>query len=167
MREVRGGVQMRSEANTMSPSSMILGNDRRMLLIKYLQERDGKADLRDIVDFIAEEEGQTDRRHRKSVYVSLIQTHIPKMERAGIIKFDHHTVTLLEIPENVDVYMEMVGKHDISWSAFYAGVSIIFAITGLWLNNLPLVIVSGIYLGLSIIQHFKTYRVLSSGSREE
>ncbi|NJE25739.1 hypothetical protein E3E22_03695 [Thermococcus sp. MV5] len=167
MSEISGGVQMRSETNTMSPSSMILGNDRRMLLIRYLQECDGKADLRDIVDFIAEEEGRTDRKHRKSVYVSLIQTHIPKMERAGIIKFDHHIVTLLEIPENVDVYMEVVGKHDISWSVFYAGVSIIFAITGLWLNNLPLVIVSGIYLCLSIIQHFKTYRVLSSGSREE
>ena len=161
-----GGVKMKS-GDAVTPSSMILGNERRTLLVRYLQSCDGKADLRDIVDFIAKEEGKVDRRHRKSVYVSLVQTHIPKMERAGMIRFDHHVVTLLKIPENVDVYMEVVEKHDISWSAFYAGISVIFGITGLWFNNIPLVVVSGIYLILSIIQHFRTYRVFSSGNSEE
>ena len=155
-----GGIRVKGENNTMSPSSMILGNDRRMLLLEFLQNNNGKAELREIVDFIAENEGQNNRKHRKSVYVSLLQTHLPKMERAGIIKFDHNWVTLLRVPEDVDVYMEVVSKHDISWSTFYSGISVLFALLGLWLNNVPLVIISGIYFTLSIIQHFKTYKVI-------
>ncbi|MDK2783590.1 MAG: hypothetical protein PWQ32_1179 [Thermococcaceae archaeon] len=89
------------------------------------------------------------------------------MERAGIISFEHNTVTLIGVPENVDVYMEVVSRHDISWSTFYAGISIIFGVTGLWLNNIPLVIVSFIYLILAVIQHFKMYRVLTSGNHDE
>ncbi|EHR78276.1 hypothetical protein OCC_12761 [Thermococcus litoralis DSM 5473] len=158
------GAGVNGENDTMSPSSMILGNDRRMLLLRFLQDNNGKAELREIVDFIAENEGQNDRKHRKSVYVSLLQTHIPKMERAGIIKFDHNTVNLLKVPEDVDVYMEVVSKHDISWSTFYSGVSVLFALLGIWLNNIPLVIISAIYFTLSIIQHFKTYRVISRSS---
>ncbi|AIF70248.1 hypothetical protein PAP_09350 [Palaeococcus pacificus DY20341] len=146
----------------MTTTSMILGNERRMLLIEYLQKSNGKAELRDIVEFIAEEEGQTDRRHRKSVYVSLVQTHIPKMERAGIISFERGIVELIAVPEDVDIYMEVVEKHDISWSTFYAGVSLIFALTGLWLSNIPLTIAAGIYLLLSMIHRMKVYRVIRS-----
>ncbi|MCO6040300.1 DUF7344 domain-containing protein [Thermococcus alcaliphilus] len=164
MSSIPRGAGVNGENDTMSPSSMILGNDRRLLLLRFLQNNNGKAELREIVDFIAENEGQNDRKHRKSVYVSLLQTHIPKMERAGIIKFDHNTVTLLKVPEDVDVYMEVVSKHDVSWSTFYSGVSVLFALLGVWLNNIPLVIISAIYFTLSIIQHFKTYRVISRSS---
>jgi len=164
MSSIPRGARVNGENDTMSPSSMILGNDRRLLLLRFLQNNNGKAELREIVDFIAENEGQNDRKHRKSVYVSLLQTHIPKMERAGIIKFDHNTVTLLKVPEDVDVYMEVVSKHDVSWSTFYSGVSVLFALLGVWLNNIPLVIISAIYFTLSIIQHFKTYRVISRSS---
>lgn len=160
MRTIPGEVRAKDENDTMSPSSMILGNDRRMLLLKFLQNNNGKAELREIVNFIAENEGQNNRKHRKSVYVSLLQTHLPKMERAGIIKFEHNTVTLVKVPEDVDVYMEVVSKHDISWSTFYSGVSVLFALLGVWLDNIPLVIISTIYFALSIIQHFKTYRVI-------
>lgn len=164
MSSIPRGARVNGENDTMSPSSMILGNDRRLLLLRFLQNNNGKAELREIVDFIAENEGQNDRKHRKSVYVSLLQTHIPKMERAGIIKFDHNTVTLLKVPEDVDVYMEVVSKHDVSWSTFYSGVSVLFGLLGVWLNNIPLVIISAIYFTLSIIQHFKTYRVISRSS---
>ncbi len=66
---------------------MILGNKRRMLLIEFLQRKNGSAELRDVVEYIAEREGNTDRKHRKSVYVSLMQTHLPKLEREGIVTF--------------------------------------------------------------------------------
>ena len=78
----------------MGTSSVILGNSRRMLMIKYLRMSKGKAELRDMVEYIAENEGNTDRKHRKSVYVSLVQTHIPKLEREGVIRFRHGVVTL-------------------------------------------------------------------------
>lgn len=141
-------------------SNMILGNERRMLLIEFLQMRNGRAELRDIVEYIAEKEGNPDRKHRKSVYVSLMQTHIPKLEREGVLAFERGVITLLQVPDNVTLYMEVVQRNDISWSAFYAGISFIFSLTALWFGNFLLLFASLTYLTVAVIQHAKTYRVL-------
>ncbi|ASJ08442.1 hypothetical protein A3L11_04010 [Thermococcus siculi] len=141
-------------------TTAILGNDRRMLMIEFLQQKDGHAELRDMVEFIAEREGDTDRKHRKSVYVSLVQTHIPKLEREGVITFDHGVITLLRIPDDVTVYMEVVNKHDISWSAFYMGTSVIFLIAGWYLGSLPLIFAALVYLAISLVHHRKIKRLL-------
>lgn len=140
-------------------STTILGNERRMLLVEYLQNREGKAELRDAVEFIAEREGNTGPKHRKSVYVSLIQTHIPKMEREGIISYHSGVVTLVEVPENVTVYMETVNKNDISWSSFYIAMSVMFALSAIFIKNLPLLAVSLVYLIVGIVNHKKNYKV--------
>ncbi|WP_170218359.1 DUF7344 domain-containing protein [Palaeococcus ferrophilus] len=141
-------------------STTILGNERRMLLIEYLQSKEGKAELRDAVEFIAEKEGNTDRKHRKSIYVSLIQTHIPKMEREGIISYHSGVVTLVKVPENVTVYMEMVKKNDISWSSFYIGMSLIFAVAALVIDNMPLLGASVVYLIVGIVNRRRNYKVV-------
>ncbi|NJD98981.1 hypothetical protein E3E26_04155 [Thermococcus sp. LS1] len=143
----------------MGTTAMILGNDRRMLLIEFLQRQDGKAELRDLVEYIAEKEGDTDRRHRKSVYVSLVQTHIPKLEREGVVTFDHGVVTLLKIPDDVTVYMEVVKKNDISWSTFYMGTSIIFIIAGWYLGSMHLLLAAIVYLAMSVVHHRKIKRL--------
>lgn len=144
----------------MGATTAILGNDRRMLMIEFLQKSDGHADLRDVVEYIAEREGDTARKHRKSVYVSLVQTHIPKLQREGVISFDRGVVTLLRIPEDVTVYMEVVNKHDISWSVFYMGSSIMFILAGLYLGSLPLIITAVIYLIISLVHHSRVKRLI-------
>lgn len=144
----------------MGATTAILGNDRRMLMIEFLQKRDGHADLRDVVEYIAAREGDTDRRHRKSVYVSLVQTHIPKLQREGVISFDRGVVTLLRIPEDVTVYMEVVNKHDISWSVFYMGSSVMFILAGLYLGSLPLIVTAVIYLIISLVHHSRVKRLI-------
>ncbi|NJF26169.1 hypothetical protein [Thermococcus sp. Bubb.Bath] len=141
-------------------SSMILGNERRMLLVEFLQKQDGRAELRDIVEYIAEREGDTDRKHRKSVYVSLMQTHIPKLEREGILTFNRGVITLLKVPNGVNLYMEVVGKNDISWSAFYMGTSFLFLVAGFYLASFPLVISSLVYLTMSLFHHAKVRKLL-------
>ncbi|AHL23106.1 MULTISPECIES: hypothetical protein [Thermococcus] len=143
----------------MGTSSVILGNSRRMLMIEYLQKSDGRAELRDMVEYIAENEGNTDRKHRKSVYVSLVQTHIPKLEREGVITFKHGVITLVKVPDDVTVYMETVKKNDISWSSFYIGLSLMFFITALYLNNLHLALASLVYAGVGVIHHRKMKRI--------
>jgi len=143
----------------MGASSTILGNNRRMLMIECLREKDGRVELRELVEYIAEKEGATDRKHRKSVYVSLVQTHIPKLEREGVITFNHGVVTLLKIPEDVTVYMEVVNKHDISWSTFYMGTSIIFIIAGWYLGSMPLLLAAIVYLAISLIHRSKIKRL--------
>jgi hypothetical protein len=143
----------------MGATTTILGNDRRMLMIEYLKEKEGQAELRELVEYIAEREGDTDRKHRKSVYVSLVQTHIPKLEREGVITFNHGVVTLLKIPDDVTVYMEVVNKHDISWSTFYMGTSIIFIIAGWYLGSMPLLLAAMVYLVISLIHHNRVKRL--------
>jgi len=143
----------------MGTSSVILGNSRRMLLIEYLRSCEGRAELRDVVEFIAENEGNTDRKHRKSVYVSLVQTHIPKLEREGVITFKHGVITLVKVPDDVTVYMETVKKNDISWSSFYIGLSVMFFITALYLNNIHLALASLVYGGVGVIHHRKMKRI--------
>ncbi|ASJ03883.1 DUF7344 domain-containing protein [Thermococcus barossii] len=143
----------------MGATTTILGNDRRMLMIEYLKEKEGHAELRELVEYIAEREGDTDRKHRKSVYVSLVQTHIPKLEREGVITFNHGIVTLLKIPDDVTVYMEVVNKHDISWSTFYMGTSLIFIIAGWYLGSMPLLLAAIVYLVISLIHHNRVKRL--------
>lgn len=143
----------------MGTSAMILGNDRRIFVIEYLQKREGKADLRDVVEYIAEKEGNTERKHRKSIYVSLMQTHIPKMEREGVISYEHGMIKLIKVPLDVNLYMEVVSKNDISWSTFYIGTSLIFIATGIFLNDPPLMIAAIIYALIAFIHHQKVRRV--------
>jgi len=144
----------------MGATTTILGNDRRMLMIEFLQKRDGRAELRDLVEYIALREGSTDRKHRKSVYVSLVQTHIPKLQREGVVAFERGIITLLKIPDDVNVYMELVNKHDISWSAFYMGTSLIFIVAGLYLGSLPLIFAAVVYLAISAVHHRKVKRLI-------
>ncbi|MDV3103992.1 DUF7344 domain-containing protein [Thermococcus waiotapuensis] len=149
-----------------TPSNVILGNERRTLLIEFLQMKNGKAELREAVEYIAEKEGNTDRKHRKSVYVSLMQTHIPKLEHEGVLTFERGMITLLRVPDNVTLYMEVVKRNDISWSAFYAGISFIFALTALWFGDFLLLFASLTYLLVALIQHARTYRVLRPADEE-
>ncbi|MDK2913725.1 MAG: hypothetical protein PWQ79_640 [Thermococcaceae archaeon] len=137
----------------MGATTTILGNDRRMFLIEYLKERNGKSELRDVVEYIVEREGDPSRKHRKSVYVSLVQTHIPKLEREGIVKFERGVVTLLEVPDDVTVYMEVVKHHDIRWSTFYILTSLMFLVVGFYIKSGVLLITAGIYLLVGIVHH--------------
>ncbi|WP_456420710.1 DUF7344 domain-containing protein [Thermococcus sp.] len=143
----------------MGTSSVILGNSRRMLMIEYLRKSDGSAELRDMVEYIAESEGNTNRKHRKSVYVSLVQTHIPKLEREGVITFRHGVITLVRVPDDVTVYMETVMKNDISWSSFYIGLSLIFLLTGVYIGNVHLIGASLVYTFVGLVHKKKMRRV--------
>lgn len=128
-------------------------------MIEYLKKSDGRAELREMVEYIAENEGNTDRKHRKSVYVSLVQTHIPRLEREGVITFRHGVVTLVKVPDDVTVYMETVKKNDISWSSFYVGLSLIFFVMAIYINNIHLVLASLVYAGVGLVHHRKMKRI--------
>jgi len=97
--------------------SELVSNMRRRLLLKHLVERGGKSNLEDAISYICVNEGDEECRNRKSVYISLRQTHIPKLEKAKIVVFDKHTNTLrLEerYMKDVEMYLEFVEDIDIS-----------------------------------------------------
>jgi hypothetical protein len=73
----------------------VLSNERRRLVLQYLRERDEeRVDFRDIVDQVAACENgvpaeRLDSGDRKCVYSALRQTHLPKLDKLGLVEFDH------------------------------------------------------------------------------
>ncbi len=105
----------------------ILQNDRRRCVLEILRTQ-GNQSIRSLSEEIARlESGEDDPKStiRKSIYVSLLQTHIPKMESLGVVNHDRENdfVELLPAASNFDIYMETVKKGDIPWSHFYIGLS--------------------------------------------
>lgn len=108
----------------------LLRNERRRQVIKHLQDTVGKTTLRDLADSIAEREtGESPppRNIRKSVYNSLHQTHLPKLDDRGIIEYDadRKTIWLTGDARSVDVYMEVVTPYGITWSEYYSLLGIL------------------------------------------
>ncbi|KAB1186673.1 MULTISPECIES: ArsR family transcriptional regulator [Haloferax] len=103
----------------------VLSNDRRRMAIEFLQ--DGDLTLRELSERIAEAEtGESPppRNIRQSAYVSLQQTHIPKLDELDIVTYDEgsKTVSLAEAGD-VTVYMEVVPEGELSWSEYYTTLS--------------------------------------------
>lgn len=105
----------------------VLSNDRRRMVIQLLREN-GSLTVRELSERIAAEEtGETPppRNIRQSAYVSLQQTHLPKLDRLDIVNYDEGTkaVRLNTDAGDVAVYMEVVPDGKLSWSEYYAVVS--------------------------------------------
>ena len=75
--------------------TQILGNERRVLMVIYLLKNNGKAYVREIAEYICIQEKNTTSKHRKSVYISLVQTHIPKLRREGFVKMERDLVIIV------------------------------------------------------------------------
>lgn len=111
----------------------VLQNDRRRCVLELLNSN-GSQDLRTMSEAIACIESGTAEpmsNVRKSIYVSLLQTHLPKMESLGILTFDkfEDKVELMPAAADMKVYLETVEEGNIPWSQYYMGLSL-FAIVG-------------------------------------
>ncbi|MFB6256902.1 MAG: hypothetical protein ABEH58_09305 [Haloplanus sp.] len=78
---------------------------------------------------------------RKRAYTALQQSHLPKLERTGLISFDresgrvHPTETLGEM----DTHLEVAGKEQPPWDRYYLVLSAVTAgiVVGVWLELPP------------------------------
>lgn len=74
---------------------MILKNQRRREVLRYLTRTDDTTTLDALARHIAAKENGIDERalsssQRKRVYIGLYQAHLPKMDDARVIEFDKH-----------------------------------------------------------------------------
>ncbi len=84
---------MSEETSTLDEGDIhdVLRNDRRRAVIESLLEDGDHGTIRDLSERIAPFESGEDpppRNIRQSVYVSLHQTHLPKLEGLGIVDYD-------------------------------------------------------------------------------
>jgi len=146
-----------------STALRIIKNARRKKLIQALMELNGKADIREVVRRVAENEGggESSSKLRKSVYVSIVQVHIPMMEEAGLIKYDpqQSVIQLNRLPSELKYYLEVVEEGDIPWSVYYLILSSVGLAVGLILGNFLASVLSTLILFTSVFQLRKTYKL--------
>lgn len=104
----------------------VLSNSRRRMTLEFLREQ-GSLTHSELSELIAEAEtGESPppRNIRRSVYVSLQQTHLPKLDDENIVVRDDSTDDLVlgESVDDVAVYLEVVPERELAWSEFIAGV---------------------------------------------
>jgi hypothetical protein len=145
---MKGGVSMNEKGNYSNvPSRYVQGqpqlsksdifgvlqNERRRRILELLYEQE-KLSIRSLSEEIARLESGAEEPSssiRKSIYISLLQTHIPKMESLNVITYNREkdSVELLPAAHDFDHYIETVKKGDIPWCQFYLGLST-FAVVG-------------------------------------
>ncbi|MWV41692.1 hypothetical protein [Natrialba sp. INN-245] len=108
----------------------ILANGRRRETLRHLTEtRDGAVTLSSLAIAIATaESGQSPPppRVRESVWSSLHQTHLPKLDELGVVRYDSDSgiVTLCDQAREIYTHMEIFAWNGLSWSELYRGLGI-------------------------------------------
>jgi DNA-binding transcriptional ArsR family regulator len=131
----------------------ILSNRRRRHVLRYLRHNRGSASLRDLAERIATWENDVPvddltYKQRKRVYSSLHQTHLPKLDEAGVVDYDRSegTVTMADRAADLDAYLRSTDDRDISWPVRYLGLSAaaLLLLPAAWLNVVPGLVAAGV-----------------------
>jgi hypothetical protein len=148
----------------------ILSNERRRLVLGYLRQHAGtdQIDFRDLVDQVAAWENDTTRNEvdsadRKCVYTALRQTHLPKLDKFGVIEYDHQrgTIESRESIQDVLRYMKHVPERERFWSRLYLLLAVLGGTAALliWVGITPLGTVPGISVAIGIAAAFGAFSI--------
>lgn len=141
----------------------ILSSDRRRHTLHFLLSHKDGAEIGELSRQIAawengESVDQVTADQRRRVYVSLHQTHLPRMDEAGILRYENSrdTIELTERGESLRVYMEVVEDDDIPWSEFYLGLSGLSAalVAAVWLDVTPFGLLPDLAWGTIVVALF-------------
>jgi DNA-binding transcriptional ArsR family regulator len=90
----------------------LLSSQRRRMVLYYLELADGPVTVKEISEEIASLENdvpvsELSRQQQKRVYVSLYQSHLPKLSEAGVIEYDRDTgmMALANGASRIDAYL--------------------------------------------------------------
>lgn len=142
----------------------ILQNSRRRALLKVLKDLGGDASLREVVRRITNLEGSGyDKGLSKSIHISMLQTHLPKLERAGIIKYDEYTNTvhLHELSGEFSYFLEVIENRDVPWSVYYLVLSTVGFTIGLALGDIYALSLSACFIVASLVHTRQTYSTVN------
>lgn len=110
----------------------LLSNARRRFTISYLREHSGPVAVSDLSQEVAAWENDVTRdeltdQQVKRVYVSLYQTHLPKLSEVGIVDYDQDAgrVELTSSVSELDTYLPEQESAETSWQMVYVGVALV------------------------------------------
>ncbi|WP_338742408.1 DUF7344 domain-containing protein [Haloplanus salilacus] len=141
----------------------ILSNERRRYVLYYLDRIERDAELSDLAERIAAWENGIDVAdleydQRKRVYTSLHQTHLPKLDDAGVVDYDHDRSTVVAAAgvSDIDAYLSAVDDGGRQWSRRYLGLSALCLgfLVGAWLDVFPFTAVPDLALAAAVVVVF-------------
>lgn len=124
----------------------VLKSPRRRYVLYYLRTHGGWNDLSDVTEQVAAWENDTTvanltSEQRKRVYISLYQTHLPKLDEAGIVDYDQErgAIALSEHAPQLDDYLGDRQSAPLPWDRYYLVLSLGSALflVGVWLDVPP------------------------------
>lgn len=145
----------------------VLANRRRRYALHALKRdaygTEETIDLGSLAEQVAAWENEVDLQEvsyeeRKRVYTALQQSHLPKMDEAGIVSFnkDRGLVEPTPAMEDVEIYMDVIHGNEIPWSEYYLGLSAVStALYGaVWLGVYPFTLLPDLSWGVFIVVAF-------------
>ncbi len=131
----------------------VLRNQRRRYVLHYLKQDDRPVELGDLAQQVAAWEYETtlDRvtpEQRKRVYTTLQQTHLPRMDEAGIVTFDSNdgVIEVTDRTAEVAIYLEIVPGREFAWRELYLSLGAISCalVAALWGGVYPFTALSNL-----------------------
>ena len=109
----------------------VLKNRRRRYALHYLRRAEESVQLSELAEQVAAWEngieiGAISAAERKRVYTALYQSHLPKLDDAGIVDYNQNRgiVELSDAAEQLDVYLDMNAKPNVEWYNWYLGLAV-------------------------------------------
>jgi len=140
----------------------VLANQRRRYALHALQGQP-TAELGPLAERVAAWENDIDvaevnSAERKRVYTALQQTHLPKMDGAGVVDFDKNrgVIEPTDDFEDATVYMDVVRGREIPWSQYYMALSAVAAalLAAVAVNAYPFVLLPDFAWGVFAVVAF-------------
>jgi hypothetical protein len=151
----------------------ILSNHRRRMVLHYLQEQEDSVEVKQLAEAVAAMENGIEiedltSQQRKRVYVSLYQTHLPKMAEMSLIEYDRDEGTVQLSARSADINRYLSDDTDDSepWKlpaivlAVVAGTLAVLSLSDPTTLEAAIVVLTG---GAILLTTFGVYYWRSSG----
>ena len=117
-----------------SQALAVLRNDRRRFVLVSLEGRSSPVPFATLVDIVTERERtrndlDSSTELRPTVYAALYQTHVPRLDRLGIVDHDEETdtIALTDAGESLVQFMRARSTVGSVWAVLFLGLSIAYA----------------------------------------
>lgn len=121
----------------------LLANERRRHALECLKSHEGSLSVGELADEVAAREADESpppSGKRRSVYTSLAQIHLPKLDEFGAVEYDADAQEVALDGHGIDLTVEAVPKHGLFWAEYYLALGTVGLLTvGLSMLGVPFV----------------------------